>query len=226
MTTGGVDGEAVNTTQNIHANTRDLKTRYNTRVSTAALILSLAILAGAAALSGLVCAIIGVSRRQRWLLRTGIALAVGGLIGFALAGTITLTAAMRQARAADQQPEPTTLDLRQWFRISTGATLPAESDPLAGVQGRQIDQGLTYYLVIAPSPALDRLLARDFTPASAPQAQPFFAAAPAFAAWNFTPSPTVRYFQRTYESPSRANFVAYVALDGTVAYFVGVQTVE
>jgi hypothetical protein len=36
----------------------------------------------------------------------------------------------------------------------------------------------------------------------------------------------VRYFQRTYESPSRANFVAYVALDGTVAYFVGVQTVE
>jgi hypothetical protein len=193
-------------------------------VSIASLVLALAFISGLTALSGLVLAIIGVSLRRRLLLRSGITLAACGALGFALAGTLTLSTAVGRASVAAPTPTPTTLDLRQWFRVATGATLPAGSDPIAGTQ--QPTTGLVaYYLVIAPSPALERMLARDFTPTDRAAAQDVLTPAPDLAAWRLVDGPDVRYFTRTYELPSRAVFVSYVAVDpaSQAVYFVGVQ---
>lgn len=188
------------------------------------IVLGLAFFSGVAALSGLVLAIVGVSRRQRRLLRSGVVVAACGALGFAIAGTLTLSTAIGQAGAGTLRPTPTTLEQRQWFRIATGATLPAGSDPIAGVQ--QTTGVLpTYYLVIALSPALDRLLERDFTPTDRTIAARTLTPPPDISAWRLTDAPDVRYYTLTYELPSRAVFVSYIAVDSAsqAAYFVGTQ---
>jgi hypothetical protein len=193
-------------------------------VAIAWIVVMLAFGSGVTALSGLVLAIIGVSRRHRWFVRSGVTLAACGALGFAAAGTLTLSTAVGRAGAANATPTPTTLDLRQWFRVATGATLPAGSDPITGLQ-QSSNSLAAYYLVIAPSPEFDRLLARDFTPTDRASAQRVFTPAPDLAAWRLVDGPEVRYFTRTYELPSRAVFVSYVAVDpvSRAVYFVGRQ---
>ncbi len=190
----------------------------------ASVVLMLAFASGVTALSGLVLAIIGVSRRRRILLRLGIALAAVGALGFMSAGTLTLGTAFGQAGAATVRSTPTPLDQRQWFRLATGITLPAGSDPIAGTQNLTAPLA-TYYLVIAPSPELERMLARDFTPTSWDVAQDALSAAPDLSAWRLVDNPDVHYYTRTYELPSRAVFVAYIAVDpvSRAVYFVGMQ---
>lgn len=190
----------------------------------ATVVLILAFVSGVMALSGLVLAIVGVSRRNRVLLRVGITLAAVGALGFAGAGTLTLSTAIGQAGASSVRPTPTVLEQRQWFRIATGATLPAGSDPIVGMQ-RTTAALPVYYLVIAPSPQLDRMLARDFTPTSWDVVQAALSPAPDLPAWRLVDGPEVRYYTQTYELPSRAVFISYVAVDplSQAVYFVGVQ---
>lgn len=190
----------------------------------ASIVLGLAFVSGVCALSGLVLAIVGVARRYRMAVRAGFGLAALGAVGFAAAGVLTLSTAVGQVGAPREQPTPTPLELRQWFRIATGATLPAGSDPIAGSQLLTTPLA-AYYLVIAPSPELDRLLARDFTPTDWSVARQAFTPPPDLRAWLLRDGPDVRYYTRTYVLPSRAVFVSYVAVDpmSRAVYFSGVQ---